>query len=77
MNNKEQIQELLEIMKIQGRKPHLVEKMTILMEQRSFKPIINTYKPNIINNINHINHTNKPIIPYPSLPPHIRRNKYK
>ena len=72
MNNKEQIQELLEIMKIQGRKPHLVEKMTILMKQRSFKPIINnnTYKPN------KINHTNKPIIPYPSLPPHIRRRKY-
>uniref|UniRef100_A0A6C0C7S3 Uncharacterized protein n=1 Tax=viral metagenome TaxID=1070528 RepID=A0A6C0C7S3_9ZZZZ len=70
MNNKEQIQKLLEIMKVQGRKPALVEKMRELMIQRSFKPTVkettpNTYKSRI--------NTNKPKIPYPSIPPHIRR----
>jgi hypothetical protein len=70
MNNKEQIQELLNIMKVEGRKPHLVEKMRILMDQRSFKPtsseksIEKSYVPK---------NTYKPVIPYPSVPPHIKR----
>ena len=73
MDNKEQIQKLLEIMKVEGRKPVYVEKMRELMEQRSFKPVFkettskSTYKPRS-------NH-NKPKIPYPSLPPHIRRKQ--
>tara|TARA_Y100000389_G_C17157504_1_gene362688 strand:+ start:95 stop:316 length:222 start_codon:yes stop_codon:yes gene_type:complete len=70
MNNKEQIQELLNVMKVEGRKPHLVEKMRILMNQRSFKPAY-TEKP--IEKSYVPKNTYKPVISYPSVPPHIRR----
>ena len=70
MNNKEQIQKLLNVMKVEGRKPALVEKMRELMEQRSFKP---TVKESTFNIYIPKSKPNKPVIPYPSLPPHIRR----
>ena len=69
---KKNIQDLLDTMKIEGRKPVHVEKMRKLLVQRDkyftiHSPIKMVPDKTIKNN------SRKVLIPYPSLPPHIKR----
>ena len=68
-DNKKNIQDLLEIMKVEGRKPVHVEKMRELLILRDKCPPspVSTKKVYEKKNIR------KTVIPYPSLPPHIKR----
>jgi hypothetical protein len=68
---KKNIQDLLDTMKIEGRKPCHVEKMKDLLVQRDrYSP---SHDPIKIVHDNPIKNNRKVVIPYPSLPPHIKR----
>ena len=69
---KKNIQDLLDTMKIEGRKPCHVEKMKDLLVQRD--RYFNMSEPiKIVQDKPIKNNSRKAVIPYPSLPPHIKR----
>ena len=71
-DNKSKIQDLLDTMKIEGRKPVHVENMRELLVQRD--RYLNMSNPiNIVHDKPIKNNSRKVVIPYPGLPPHIKR----
>ena len=71
-DNKSKIQDLLDTMKIEGRKPCHVEKMKDLLVQRDrYSPSPTPIKIVHVKPIK--NNSRKVVIPYPGLPPHIKR----
>jgi hypothetical protein len=69
---KKNIQDLLDTMKIEGRKPVHVENMRKLLVQRDKYFTIPT-PIKIVQDKTIKNNSRKIILPYPSLPPHIKR----
>jgi len=71
-DNKSKIQDLLDTMKIEERKPVHVENMRELLVQRD--KYFTIHDPiNIVHNKPVKKNTRKVVIPYPGLPPHIKR----
>ena len=71
-DNKSKIQDLLDTMKIEGRKPVHVENMRELLVQRD-KYFTISEPRKIIYDKSVKKNPRKVVIPYPGLPPHIKR----